>query len=181
MSERADLAYLRTILKFLWWSSFYSFRRRTPSKQSTFDQTRFLFVLLVFSSGQHIARIPIGNVRISKLLLYGAIFNCISPILIICAILSSRPIFYSPVDRYESVSNFLCWLFTGAALGFGNNSCWWNWYRKDWNFSCFVVWDVINLLFIQAWWSKQGQNAVVFLDIWSSDRTQRLPAMGKST
>ncbi|KAL6077824.1 ATP-dependent RNA helicase [Balamuthia mandrillaris] len=53
--------------------------------------------------GHHLAFLPV-DVHIGKLLLFGAIFRCLDPILTIAAFMSSRSPFYSPVDRREEAN-----------------------------------------------------------------------------
>ncbi|KAH8547643.1 P-loop containing nucleoside triphosphate hydrolase protein [Umbelopsis sp. PMI_123] len=50
--------------------------------------------------GKHMANIP-ADLRISKMILFGAVFRCIDPILIIAAIMSFKSPFYSPMDQRE--------------------------------------------------------------------------------
>jgi HrpA-like RNA helicase len=49
--------------------------------------------------GDHLARLPVGNVRLGKMLIFGACFNCLTPILCIAALLSSKSPFYSPMEK----------------------------------------------------------------------------------
>eukprot|EP01134_Creolimax_fragrantissima_P007272 CFRG7272T1 len=53
--------------------------------------------------GQHIVGIPV-DVRIAKLLVYGAIFGCADPILTVGAVLSSRSPFLSPLDKRDEAN-----------------------------------------------------------------------------
>ncbi|RUP47114.1 hypothetical protein BC936DRAFT_146116 [Jimgerdemannia flammicorona] len=50
--------------------------------------------------GKHMATIP-ADLRISKMLLFGAIFRCLDPILSVAAIMSVKSPFVSPMDKRE--------------------------------------------------------------------------------
>jgi len=50
--------------------------------------------------GRHLAQLPV-DVRIGKLLLYGAVFQCINPIATIAAAMSFKSPFVSPMDRRD--------------------------------------------------------------------------------
>ncbi|KAI9360815.1 P-loop containing nucleoside triphosphate hydrolase protein [Zopfochytrium polystomum] len=52
------------------------------------------------SLGKHMASIP-ADLRIAKMLIYGAIFHCLGPILTIAAIMSSKSPFAIPYERRE--------------------------------------------------------------------------------
>ena len=51
--------------------------------------------------GSHLARLPIDNVRIGKLLLLSSMFGCVTSMVRIAAILGGKPIFLSPFDARE--------------------------------------------------------------------------------
>lgn len=51
--------------------------------------------------GSHLARLPIDNVKIGKLLLLSAMFGCVTAMVRIAAILGGKPIFLSPFDARE--------------------------------------------------------------------------------
>ncbi|CAN0479835.1 unnamed protein product, partial [Discosporangium mesarthrocarpum] len=48
--------------------------------------------------GFHLATIPVEP-RIAKMMLYGAIFDCVNPALTIAATMSSRHPFIAPFDK----------------------------------------------------------------------------------
>ena len=50
--------------------------------------------------GFHLATLPV-EARVGKMLIYGAMFQCLDPCLTIAAILSSRSPFMSPFDKRE--------------------------------------------------------------------------------
>ncbi|ODN98303.1 ATP-dependent RNA helicase A [Cryptococcus wingfieldii CBS 7118] len=50
--------------------------------------------------GRHMSSIPV-DLRLAKMLVLGTIFKCLDPILTIAAILSSKPLFTSPIDKRE--------------------------------------------------------------------------------
>ncbi|WVN86613.1 uncharacterized protein L203_101781 [Cryptococcus depauperatus CBS 7841] len=50
--------------------------------------------------GRHMSAIPV-DLRLAKMLVLGAIFKCLDPALTIAAILSSKPLFTSPIDRRD--------------------------------------------------------------------------------
>lgn len=50
--------------------------------------------------GRHLAQLPV-DVRIGKLLLLGAMFECLAPICTIAAALSFKSPFVAPIDRRE--------------------------------------------------------------------------------
>jgi hypothetical protein len=51
--------------------------------------------------GHHVAELPV-DAHIGKMILYGAIFNCLDPVLTIAAAVSGQSVFTSPVDRREA-------------------------------------------------------------------------------
>ncbi|KAL0581083.1 putative ATP-dependent RNA helicase ucp12 [Marasmius crinis-equi] len=53
--------------------------------------------------GRHMSLLPI-DLRLAKMLILGAIFRCLGPILTIAACLSSKPLFVSPVDKREEAA-----------------------------------------------------------------------------
>ncbi|KAE9409120.1 P-loop containing nucleoside triphosphate hydrolase protein [Gymnopus androsaceus JB14] len=55
------------------------------------------------SLGRHISMLPI-DLRLAKMLILGTIFRCLSPILTITACLSSKPLFFSPIDKREEAN-----------------------------------------------------------------------------
>jgi ATP-dependent RNA helicase DHX57 len=54
--------------------------------------------------GRHISRIPV-DLRLGKMLVLGTIFRCLGPILTIAALLSSKPLFVSPLDKRDEASS----------------------------------------------------------------------------
>ncbi|RKO87078.1 P-loop containing nucleoside triphosphate hydrolase protein, partial [Blyttiomyces helicus] len=50
--------------------------------------------------GQHLAMIP-ADLRIGKILLFGAIFKCLSPVLTIAACMSNKSPFFSPMEKRD--------------------------------------------------------------------------------
>ncbi|XP_074275039.1 DExH-box ATP-dependent RNA helicase DExH7, chloroplastic isoform X2 [Silene latifolia] len=52
--------------------------------------------------GRHLAKLPV-DLLLGKMMLYGAIFGCLSPILSVAAFLSYKPPFVRPKDERESV------------------------------------------------------------------------------
>jgi ATP-dependent RNA helicase DHX57 len=64
------------------------------------------------SLGAILARLPNTDVRISKLLVFGALMRCLTPALIIAVFLTEQPPFISPFDKREestlSKRNFRC-------------------------------------------------------------------------
>ncbi|KAJ3569724.1 hypothetical protein NP233_g4864 [Leucocoprinus birnbaumii] len=55
------------------------------------------------SLGRHIAMLPL-DVRLAKMLVFGTIFHCLSPVLTIVALMSSKPLFTSPESSREEAS-----------------------------------------------------------------------------
>ncbi|KAF8625176.1 hypothetical protein AX15_005488 [Amanita polypyramis BW_CC] len=53
--------------------------------------------------GRYIAGLP-ADVRLAKMLILGAIFQCLDPILTVVACLSAKPLFVSPVDKKEEAN-----------------------------------------------------------------------------
>lgn len=49
--------------------------------------------------------IPV-DLRLAKMLVLGAIFKCLDPILSITAILSSKPLFLSPLDKRNEAQRY---------------------------------------------------------------------------
>ncbi|WWD16188.1 hypothetical protein CI109_100613 [Kwoniella shandongensis] len=50
--------------------------------------------------GRHMSTIPV-DLRLAKMLVLGTIFKCLDPILTIAALLSSKPLFTSPMDKRD--------------------------------------------------------------------------------
>ncbi|OXG91457.1 ATP-dependent RNA helicase A [Cryptococcus neoformans A2-102-5] len=50
--------------------------------------------------GRHMSVIPV-DLRLAKMLILGTIFKCLDPILTIAALLSSKPLFTSPIDKRD--------------------------------------------------------------------------------
>ena len=50
--------------------------------------------------GRHMSMIPV-DLRLAKMLVLGTIFKCLDPVLTIAAILSSKPLFTSPIDKRD--------------------------------------------------------------------------------
>ena len=50
--------------------------------------------------GQHLAVLPV-DVRVGKMLLYGAVLGCLSPVLTIAAVLGGRAPFVAPLDKRD--------------------------------------------------------------------------------
>ena len=50
--------------------------------------------------GQHLAALPV-DVRVGKMLLYGAVLGCLSPVLTIAAVLGGRSPFVAPLEKRE--------------------------------------------------------------------------------
>ncbi len=67
----------------------------------------------MFAIGYHLASLPV-NIYIGKLILFGAIFRCIDPILTIAACLSNQSFFLSPLDKRDEAQ--------AARMKFSNNS-----------------------------------------------------------
>ncbi|KIP11667.1 hypothetical protein PHLGIDRAFT_27719 [Phlebiopsis gigantea 11061_1 CR5-6] len=53
--------------------------------------------------GQYLAMLPV-DLRLGKMLVLGAMFQCLGPILTVAAILSSKPLFLSPMDKREEAN-----------------------------------------------------------------------------
>ncbi|KAL9256960.1 DExH-box ATP-dependent RNA helicase DExH7, chloroplastic-like protein [Drosera capensis] len=66
--------------------------------------------------GHHLARLPV-DLLLGKMLLYGAIFGCLSPVLSISAILSHKSPFVSPKNERESVDKVKMALLTDKPDG----------------------------------------------------------------
>ncbi|KIY51989.1 P-loop containing nucleoside triphosphate hydrolase protein [Fistulina hepatica ATCC 64428] len=62
--------------------------------------------------GRHMAMLPV-DLKIGKMLVLGAVFRCIAPILTIAALLQSKPLFLSPVDKRDEAKQ--------ARLGFATD------------------------------------------------------------
>ncbi|RUP47115.1 P-loop containing nucleoside triphosphate hydrolase protein [Jimgerdemannia flammicorona] len=92
------------------------------------------------------ATIP-ADLRISKMLLFGAIFRCLDPILSVAAIMSVKSPFVSPMDKREEARAYVCIFSTTA------NSALFLWMRgareafsyarSDWltDLKAFEAWD----------------------------------------
>lgn len=51
--------------------------------------------------GFHLAKLPVGNVRLGKMLIYSCIFRCVTPVLIIASILTCKSFFVAPMGMRE--------------------------------------------------------------------------------
>lgn len=60
------------------------------------------------SLGRHLARLPIGNVRLGRMLIYASCFQCVTPLLAMSALLSTRSPFFSPIERCVRRLSPLC-------------------------------------------------------------------------
>jgi len=54
--------------------------------------------------GRHLAKLPVGNVQVGKMVLLSAILGCVSPIVTIAAMLTARSPFVSPSDKREEAN-----------------------------------------------------------------------------
>ncbi|ORX39465.1 P-loop containing nucleoside triphosphate hydrolase protein [Piromyces finnis] len=56
--------------------------------------------------GHHLARLPVGNVHLGKLIIWGIILNCFEPCLLLASYLSlgGKDIFYTPINREAEVN-----------------------------------------------------------------------------
>ena len=54
--------------------------------------------------GYHLASLPV-DVRLGKMMLYGAIFRCLDPVLTVAAGMSLRSPFYAPLDRRDAADD----------------------------------------------------------------------------
>ena len=59
---------------------------------------------MLTSLGRHLARLPVGNVKLGKMLLLGAMLGCVEPVVKIAALLSGRTPFLSPADARDEAS-----------------------------------------------------------------------------
>lgn len=89
--------------------SFLSEALEPPGKEAIFSSIDLLYKVGAFEGceelsplGYHLAKLPV-DVRIGKMMLYGAIFGCLSPILSIAAFLSHKSPFLNPKDEKHSV------------------------------------------------------------------------------
>jgi len=57
--------------------------------------------------GVHLAALPVDP-RIGKMMLFGAIFRCLDPVLVIAASLAFRSPFLSPMDKREEADKVKC-------------------------------------------------------------------------
>ncbi|GJE89518.1 HrpA-like RNA helicase [Phanerochaete sordida] len=62
--------------------------------------------------GQHLAMLPMEP-RLGKMLVLGAIFQCLGPVLTAASIMSSKPLFVSPMDKREEASRARAKFATG--------------------------------------------------------------------
>lgn len=77
--------------------------------------------------GQHLAKLPV-DVLIGKMLLYGAIFGCLSPILSIAAFLSYKSPFVYPKDERPKVERAKLDLLTKKEDGSSDSN---DWYKQS--------------------------------------------------
>ncbi|KZT69049.1 P-loop containing nucleoside triphosphate hydrolase protein [Daedalea quercina L-15889] len=62
--------------------------------------------------GRHMAMLPV-DLRLGKLMILGTIFQCLDPTLTIAAMLSSKPLFVSPVDKRDEANQARARFTTG--------------------------------------------------------------------
>ncbi|KAF9531893.1 P-loop containing nucleoside triphosphate hydrolase protein [Crepidotus variabilis] len=53
--------------------------------------------------GKHISLLPM-DVRLAKMLILGTIFQCLAPALTVVALLSSKPLFFNPIEKRDEAS-----------------------------------------------------------------------------
>ena len=58
--------------------------------------------------GFHLAKLPVGNIRIGKMLIYGSLLRCASPVLDIAAILSCKNPFVAPIGKFVFANWSFC-------------------------------------------------------------------------
>jgi len=56
--------------------------------------------------GHHLARLPVGNVHLGKLIIWGIILNCFEPCLLLASYLSlgGKEVFYTPINKEAEVN-----------------------------------------------------------------------------
>ncbi|KAH9625552.1 hypothetical protein KSS87_023449, partial [Heliosperma pusillum] len=69
--------------------------------------------------GRHLSKLPV-DLLLGKMMLYGAIFGCLSPILSVAAFLSYKPPFVRPKDERESVEKSKLAILTDRSDGSSN-------------------------------------------------------------
>ncbi|KAI0652536.1 P-loop containing nucleoside triphosphate hydrolase protein [Trametes meyenii] len=62
--------------------------------------------------GRHMSMLPM-DLRLGKMLILGAIFRCLGPVLTVAACLSSKPLFISPMDKREEANQARAKFATG--------------------------------------------------------------------
>ncbi|KAI0673812.1 P-loop containing nucleoside triphosphate hydrolase protein [Trametes maxima] len=62
--------------------------------------------------GRHMSMLPM-DLRLGKMLILGAIFRCLGPVLTVAACLSSKPLFLSPMDKREEANQARAKFATG--------------------------------------------------------------------
>ena len=75
----------------------------------------FFFLKDLTPLGYHLAGLPV-DVRIGKLMLFGAIFRCLDPVLTIAASLSFRSPFVSISHNYQIFRNIVTFIICTAAI-----------------------------------------------------------------
>ena len=63
--------------------------------------------------GFHLSQLPVGNVRIGKILVYGALFGATDATCALAAIMSVKSPFYSPSDKREEAKNLKMTFYQG--------------------------------------------------------------------
>lgn len=68
----------------------------------------YCFVLMIYflSPGSHLSMLPVEP-KLGKMLIYGAIFNCLGPVMTIVAGLSVRDPFLMPFDKKDVSSSIV--------------------------------------------------------------------------
>jgi len=54
--------------------------------------------------GQHLSRLPVGNIRLGKLLVYGALMQCLEPMILVAAALSGKSPWRAPPHEREAAN-----------------------------------------------------------------------------
>mmetsp|Transcript_33946 Transcript_33946/g.82305 ORF Transcript_33946/g.82305 Transcript_33946/m.82305 type:complete len:401 (+) Transcript_33946:77-1279(+) len=54
--------------------------------------------------GRHLATLPVGNVQVGKMVLFGAILGCVTPIVTVAAMLGAKSPFVSPQEKREEAN-----------------------------------------------------------------------------
>ena len=74
--------------------------------------------------GYHLSKLPVGNVRLGKMLIYGVIFECLTPILVIAAVLTGKSIYRASREKREFADSIKQKYYVSKSDLITSSKCW---------------------------------------------------------